>query len=96
MLRLACRPLATASSSNENQGHGTPPILASIQLTAGFSLIAGGAFGRIIGIIGGALAALEALLEVGGIYPFWSLGVIALCMWILQRLMIYAEDEESA
>ena len=37
-------------------------ILGVIQLTAGFSLFAGNAYGRVIGIIGAALGALEALL----------------------------------
>jgi hypothetical protein len=71
-------------------------ILGLIQLTAGFSLIAGNAYGRVIGIIGAALGALEALLAVGGNYPFWSLGVFALCLWILHGLVIYEEDEKSA
>ena len=71
-------------------------ILGLIQLTAGFSLFAGNAYGRIIGIIGAALGALEALLAVGGQYPFWSLGVFALCLWILHGLVIYGEDERAA
>ena len=71
-------------------------ILGLIQLTAGFSLFAGNAYGRVIGIIGAALGALEALLAVGGNYPFWSLGVFALCLWILHGLVIYGEDEKAA
>jgi hypothetical protein len=71
-------------------------ILGLIQLTAGFSLMAGNAYGRIIGIIGAALGALEALLAVGGNYPFWSLGVFALCLWILHGLVVYGEDEKAA
>ena len=71
-------------------------ILGAIQLTAGFSLMAGNTYGRIIGIIGAALGALEALLAIGGSYPFWSLGVFALCLWILHGLVIYGEDENAA
>ena len=71
-------------------------ILGVIQLTAGFSLFAGNAYGRVIGIIGAALGALEALLSVGGNYPFWSLGVFALCLWILHGLVIYGDDEKAA
>ena len=71
-------------------------ILGVIQLTAGFSLFAGNAYGRVIGIIGAALGALEALLAVGGNYPFWSLGVFALCLWILHGLVIYGEDDKAA
>jgi hypothetical protein len=71
-------------------------ILGLIQLTAGVSLFAGNAYGRVIGIIGAALGALEALLAVGGNYPFWSLGVFALCLWILHGLVVYGEDENAA
>ena len=49
-----------------------------------------------IGIIGAGLGALEALLAVGGNYPFWSLGVFALCLWILHGLVIYGEDDKAA
>jgi hypothetical protein len=70
-------------------------ILGVIQLAAGVSLFGGGAFGRIIGIIGAALGALESLLAVGGNYPFWSLGVFALCLWILYGLMVLGEDQRA-
>ncbi len=71
-------------------------ILGVIQLAAGFSLLGGNAFGRVIGIIGAALGALESLLAVGGNYPFWSLGVFALCLWILHGLMVLGEDERAS
>ncbi len=71
-------------------------ILGFIQLAAGVSLFAGGGFGRIIGIIGAALGALEALLAVGGNYPFWSLGVFALCLWILHGLVVLGDDIDAA
>ena len=70
-------------------------ILGVIQLAAGVSLFTGGSFGRVIGIIGASLGALEALLAVGGNYPFWSLGVFALCLWILHGLMVLGEDERA-
>ena len=41
-------------------------ILGFIQLTVGVSLMAGNAYGRIIGIAGAALGAPESLLAVGG------------------------------
>ena len=67
-------------------------ILGVIQLTAGFSLFAGNAYGRVIGIVGAGLGAIESLVAVGGSYPFWSLGVFALCLWILHGLVILGED----
>ena len=71
-------------------------ILGVIQLTGGFSLIAGNTYGRVIGIIGGSLGAIGALLSIGGAYPWWSLGIFALCVWVVHGLFVYGEDEPAA
>jgi hypothetical protein len=68
-------------------------IIGIIQLGAGLSLMGGGAFGRVIGIIAASIGALESLLSVGGTHPFWSLGIFALCLWILHGLVVYGEEE---
>jgi hypothetical protein len=70
-------------------------ILGIIQLTAGFSLFTGGGYGRVIGIIAGVLGAIGALLSVGGAYPWWSLAVFALCVWVVHGLVVYGEDERA-
>jgi hypothetical protein len=70
-------------------------VLAIIQLTGGFSLIAGNTYGRVIGIIGGSLGAIGALLSVGGAYPWWSLGIFALCVWVVYGLFVYGEEETA-
>lgn len=70
-------------------------ILGVIQLTGGFSLMAGNTYGRVIGIIGGSLGAIGALLSIGGAYPWWSLGIFALCLWIVYGIAIYGEDEPA-
>ena len=70
-------------------------ILGAIQLIAGFSLLAGNAFGRIIGIIGGSLGAIGALLSIGGNNPWWSLAVFALCVYIVHGLIVFGEDERA-
>jgi len=69
-------------------------ILGIIQVIAGFSLFAGGTFGRVIGIAAASLGALGALLSVGGAYPWWSLGVFALCVVIIHGLVVYGEPEQ--
>jgi hypothetical protein len=69
-------------------------ILGVIQLTGGFSLVSGGAYGRVIGITAASLGAIGALLSVGGAYPFWSLGVFAICLWVLYGLVVYGEPEQ--
>lgn len=71
-------------------------ILGVIQLTAGFSLVGGGAYGRVIGIAAASVGAIGALLSVGGAYPFWSLGVFAICLWVLYGLVVYGEPERTS
>ena len=71
-------------------------ILGVIQLTGGFSLIAGNVYGRVIGITAASLGAIGALLSVGGAYPFWSLGIFALCVIVLHGIVVYGEDEPAA
>ena len=71
-------------------------VLAIIQLTAGFSLMAGNAYGRFMGIFAGSLGAVGALLSIGGAYPWWSLAIFALCIYVVHGIMIFSEDEEAA
>jgi hypothetical protein len=71
-------------------------ILGVIQLVGGFSLMGGGTFGRVIGIIGGSLGAIGALLSIGGAFPWWSLAVFALCVYVVHGLVVYGEDERVA
>ena len=71
-------------------------VLGAIQLTAGVSLLAGNAYGRVLGIIGAGLGAIGALLSIGGENPWWSLGVFVLCLYVMQGIFIYGEDERAA
>jgi hypothetical protein len=70
-------------------------VLGLIQLTGGFSLIAGTTYGRVIGIIGGTLGAIGALLSIGGSNPWWSLAIFFLCVWIVYGIMVLGEDERA-
>lgn len=71
-------------------------IIGVIQLTGGLSLMSGSSYGLFIGIAAATLGAIEALLDVGGAFPFWSLGVFALCVWVLYGLVVYGADQEPA
>ena len=68
-------------------------VLGVIQLAGGFSLMAGNTYGRVIGIIGGSLGAIGALLSIGGSYPWWSLGIFFLCVYVVHGIFIYGEEE---
>lgn len=70
-------------------------VLGVIQLVGGFSLGAGRTFGRVIGIIGAGLGAIGALLSIGGSYPWWSLALFFLCVYVLHGLFIYGDDERA-
>ena len=63
-------------------------ILGVIELFAGFSLLGGGTFGRVIGIVAASLGAIGSLLAVGGAFPFWSLGIFALCVICIHGLVV--------
>lgn len=69
-------------------------ILGIIELTASFSLFAGQAYGRMIGIMAASLGAIGALLNVGGAHPWWSLGVFAICLVCIHDLAVLGEYEE--
>jgi hypothetical protein len=68
-------------------------ILGVLQVTGGFSLLGGGGYGRIIGIVAASIGAIGALLSVGGAFPFWSLGVFAICLIVLHGLIVFGEEE---
>ncbi|MDW5596258.1 hypothetical protein VSS74_18055 [Conexibacter stalactiti] len=68
-------------------------ILGVIQLTGGISLLGGKTYGRVIGIVGAGLGAIGALLSVGGAYPWWSLAIFALCIYIVHGILVLGDDE---
>jgi hypothetical protein len=70
-------------------------VLGLLQLTGGFSLVAGHTYGRVIGIVAGILGAIGALLSIGGAYPWWSLAVFALCVYVVHGIVVFG-DEQTA
>jgi hypothetical protein len=70
-------------------------VLGVIQLGGGFSLMAGNTYGRVIGIIGGSLGAIGALLSIGGNNPWWSLAVFLLCIYVVYGIIVYGRDERE-
>ena len=71
-------------------------IIGAIQLAAGLSLMRGAGFGRVIGIIAATIGAIESLLSIGGAHPFWSVGIFAICLWVLHGLVILGTEEAPA
>ena len=71
-------------------------IVGIIQLSAGFSLMGGRPFGRVIGMVAAGIGALESLLSVGGTHPWWSLAIFAVCLWILHGLAVLGEPGSAS
>jgi hypothetical protein len=70
-------------------------VLGLVQLTGGLSLMAGNTYGRVIGITGASLGAIGALLSIGGSNPWWSLAIFALCVYVLQGILVLGDDERA-
>ena len=60
-------------------------ILGVLELIAGFSLFAGGGFGRWVGLFAASLSAIAALLSLPA-YPLWSLAVFAISVIVVYQL----------
>jgi hypothetical protein len=69
-------------------------LLGLLVLFAGFAVLSGQTWGRVIGII---LAVLSALTNFAFIpyYPFWSLAIIALDVFIIWALAAHGRDITS-
>ena len=70
-------------------------LLGLVQLTGGFSLLSGNAYGQVIGIVAGIFGAFGALLSIGGAFPWWSLAMFALCIYVVHGIIVFAEDEQA-
>ena len=69
--------------------------LGLLQLTGGFSLMAGNTYGRVLGVVAAGLGAIGALLSISGPNPWWSLGVFALCVYIIHGILVLGQDERA-
>jgi hypothetical protein len=68
-------------------------VVGIIQFTAAFSLFAGNMYGPVIAIIAATIGAIEALANVGGPHPWWSVGVFAVCLWVIHGIWMLGEPE---
>jgi hypothetical protein len=68
-------------------------ILGILEVLASISLFGGGGYGRWFGVIVGSLAAIGALLDIPA-YPFWSIAVFALSIWIVYGLLILGSEDD--
>jgi uncharacterized membrane protein (DUF2068 family) len=69
-------------------------IIGVLQLIAAFSIWAGNAYGRWIGILTASASAIGALLSIPG-YPLWSLAVFSLDILVVYGLVAYGGRPSS-
>jgi hypothetical protein len=69
-------------------------IIGILEFAAALSLFRGGAYGRYFAIAVGCLAAIGALLDIPA-YPFWSLAVFGLSLWIIHGLTVEGGPNET-
>ena len=50
----------------------------------------------VIGVIAATLGGIGALLSIGGRYPWWSLAVFFLCIYIVHGILLFGRDERAA
>ncbi len=70
-------------------------LLGIVQLTAGFSLMSGNTYGRVLGVTAGTIGAIGALFSIGGANPWWSLAEFALCVYVVHGIIVFGEDERA-
>ena len=70
-------------------------VIGVLELIAAFSLVQGGTFGRWIAIFAAGLAAIAALLSIPA-YPFWSIAIFALSIYIISGLTQFGRDDGAA
>ena len=49
-----------------------------------------------VGVIAGTLGAIGALLSIGGAFPWWSLAIFFLCVWIVYGILVYGDEEAAS
>ena len=70
-------------------------IIGILQVIAAFSIWAGNAYGRWIGIITASAGAIGALLSIPG-YPLWSIAVFGIDILVIYGLVAYGGAPVSA
>ncbi|MET0513469.1 MAG: hypothetical protein ABW135_17515 [Thermoleophilaceae bacterium] len=44
----------------------------------------------------GRVVFAATLLSIGGNYPWWSLAIFFLCVWVVHGILVYGREERAA
>lgn len=69
-------------------------ILAGLALFAGFSLLVGGGFGRVVGYIWAVWVIVQSFLIIG-LAPWFSIAMIGLAMLVIYGLTVSSDSLEE-
>ncbi|MCA9337279.1 hypothetical protein KC951_01045 [Candidatus Saccharibacteria bacterium] len=69
-------------------------VLSVILLTAGFSVLSGGAYGRVVGVILASVGFIANMLFLPA-YPVWSIIVMVLNIIVLYALVVHGKEAQA-
>ncbi|HSX45667.1 MAG TPA: hypothetical protein VLG27_01520 [Candidatus Saccharimonadia bacterium] len=69
-------------------------ILAIVLFTAGFSLLHGGLWGRVVGVLAAAIGLLANLVFLPA-YPIWCIVAIIIDSFILYALIVHGDEAKA-
>lgn len=69
-------------------------VLGVILLTAGFSVLSGGAYGRVVGVILASVGFIANMLFLPA-YPVWSIIVMVLNIIVLYALVVHGKEAQA-
>jgi hypothetical protein len=68
--------------------------IAALLLLAGASLLAGGMYGRIVGVLAAMLSAIANVVFIPA-YPVWSVVVIAVDVFVIYAIVVHGRELKS-
>jgi hypothetical protein len=66
-------------------------IIGVLLILAGFSILKGSLYGRIIGVLAAGLSAV-ANISTMRVYPIWSMTIIVICVLVIYALTVHGDE----
>ena len=66
-------------------------IIGVLLVLAGFSVLKGSLYGRVIGVLAAGLSAI-AHLSTMRVYPIWSMTIIVICVLVIYALTVHGDE----
>ncbi len=66
-------------------------IIGVLLVLAGFSILKGSLYGRVIGVLAAGLSAI-AQISTMRVYPIWSMTIIVICVLVIYALTVHGDE----